>query len=63
MSEKCPVNPKFQYSQQVYNTSWDDQVIWLNRCIGKMGVEWDYFNLRFYFKTQQDKLAFVLRWG
>ena len=58
------MNPKFKYSQVVNDGSdWDSQIIWLNGAIGIIGEDWDYHNLRFYFKTATDKTAYILKFS
>lgn len=58
------MNPKFKYSQIVSDAfDWDSQIIWLNSSMGTIGEDWDYSNLRFFFKSETDKLAYILRFS
>lgn len=45
---------------------WDQIIIWLENEIGPMNqnwtYEWDHNKYYFKFKTEEDKVRFILRW-
>ena len=54
---------KFKYSYPTRASLWEQQVDWLKENFGTIGENWDYSRTRFWFKTEQDKLWFLLRWA
>ena len=40
-----------------------DQDAWMIENFGRRGDKWDWHRGSFYFKSEADKLAFILRWS
>lgn len=57
------VEAKFDYSAYIRASEWNHQVHWLRETMGQQGRRWEYSQTKFYFKTEQDYLLFVLRWA
>lgn len=53
---------KFPYAYECSTREWEDQIRWLEEHYGDIGIGWDYYKVRFYFKTEQDRTMFGLRW-
>ena len=53
----------FGYSAYTRASEGNHQVHWLRETMGEQGRRWDYSQAKFYFKTEQDYLLFVLRWS
>lgn len=41
-----------------------DVILWLESEIGERDIEWDYWftNHSFFFKTEENKVKFILKW-
>lgn len=54
---------KFQYPVPTTASVWEQQIDWMHEHIGVNGEDWDYYKTQFWFKTEQDRILFVLRWA
>ena len=53
---------KFPYPFPTTANRWKNKIEWLRENIGILGEDWDFHEARFWFKTEQERLLFVLRW-
>ena len=53
----------FPYSVLSNTLWWADQFVWIHDHIGEAGVDWQYHKVRWYFKREQDKVLFLLKWS
>ena len=57
------ITAKFDYSAYTRTPVFNHQAHWLRETLGEQGQRWEYSRAKFYFKTEQDYLLFVLRWA
>lgn len=54
------LEPDFRYSVPAKATGWEVQMDWLEGNFGQIGDGWDYYRSHFWFRTEKDKLVFIL---
>lgn len=57
------VAERFPHRVATTARTWEDQVDWCTENFGLYMEGWDYTGAHFYFRTEADKLLFILRWG
>lgn len=54
------MKPDFMYSVPASATKWEVSIQWLEDNFGPSGDRWEYYRTRFWFRSEEDKLVFVL---
>lgn len=57
------IKENFAWSTICSSRDFRHQAQWVIDNLGPQGIRWEYSQTKYYLKTEQDKLLFLLRWS
>lgn len=59
----APLERGFKYNCYVTARTWPEQIRWLLENLGPIGENWEYHRSEVWFKTEEERTMFLLRWA
>lgn len=60
--DHAPIERGFKFNCYVTARTWPEQIRWLLEILGPIGDKWEYHRSEVWFKTEEDRIMFLLRW-